>query len=874
MRFLNAAILSFVFADLGTQLVAADAVGLLRNADRFADAGNWVAARDLYAQAELGFRAQGDTRNELYAKFGRMHRDVEQGSYSQVAREIRADLARPIVQNDPNLKMRALSLKGNIDLNLNTAEAKNDYSQIRDIAKSIGDAKWENRANGELGIIAGANGDLGSAGVALFGAIAKAAALHDLAAQLTFSIWLANGMAVNGLADRAMKIVDRAIEDARKNPDAGIPIQLYIAKIRSLVNLPDGPQKDAGVKEAETLIDEALVAARRMNTLGAQSELLNQAGLLAERKQDLSRAAARFLEAAEVAKRADLARMQAETLYHLAEVDQRQQKFSEAESAINSAIALQTRVQEAFDFPLYLAKKAEVESALNRPSIADKLYLQATGLIEGMLVNAPSPLVKGSLIATMGEVYLGHFRLALSSLANPAQAFKIVEQARGRALADSLLSSNIPPKTPAAMEAGELAIARLQGQLRQPSNTETQTKRLLAQLDQAYDALVPVEYTKDRTEVVQMSAPVALKTIQKSLRVGETLLEYVLDNEKQSYVFEITSQAVAVHPLPPRDEIEKMVRDYIKLLRAKQDPTELARSLFKTVVAPAVTTHPDSVTIVPDGSLHLVPFAALRDETDQYWMKSVRISSIPSATVLHRLRSARQPTSPTLPFLGVAFSPAQTNQVAAKGSATRAASFGDHPVDLRPLPYAQQEVAAAAQVFGNGSVQLTGDRASEELLKIQPLSEFRIIHFAAHSISDLVEPDRSGLVLAVESGGDDGFWQAREIRRSHLNADLVTLSACETGIGRIQGEEGVTNLARNFLVAGARSVVASLWDADDRFTATLMSHFYKHIALGETVAESLRGSQMEILAEFGGDTKPYFWAGFTVIGDGTRKISK
>jgi CHAT domain-containing protein len=183
-------------------------------------------------------------------------------------------------------------------------------------------------------------------------------------------------------------------------------------------------------------------------------------------------------------------------------------------------------------------------------------------------------------------------------------------------------------------------------------------------------------------------------------------------------------------------------------------------------------------------------------------------------------------------------------------------------------------VAAAAQVFGTASVQLTGDRASEELLKTQPLSEFKIIHFAAHGISDLVEPDRSGLVLAMESGGDDGFWQAREIRRSHLTADLVTLSACETGIGRIQGEEGVTNLARNFLVAGARSVVASLWDADDRFTATLMSHFYKHIALGETVEESLRASQMEMLAEFGGDTKPYFWAGFTVIGDGTRKISK
>jgi CHAT domain-containing protein len=136
-----------------------------------------------------------------------------------------------------------------------------------------------------------------------------------------------------------------------------------------------------------------------------------------------------------------------------------------------------------------------------------------------------------------------------------------------------------------------------------------------------------------------------------------------------------------------------------------------------------------------------------------------------------------------------------------------------------------------------------------------------------------MEPDRAGLVLAPGSGPEDGFWQAREIRRSHLSADLVTLSACETGTGRLQGEEGVMNLARSFLVAGAKSVVASLWDADDRSTATLMAHFYKHVAGGERVSDSLRKAQVEMLAEFGEDVKPYFWAGFTVIGDGTRKIT-
>ena len=184
-------------------------------------------------------------------------------------------------------------------------------------------------------------------------------------------------------------------------------------------------------------------------------------------------------------------------------------------------------------------------------------------------------------------------------------------------------------------------------------------------------------------------------------------------------------------------------------------------------------------------------------------MKSVQIASAPSATIFLRLRSAHQVSGPPRPFLGVAFSPAPGNEPVTTASSSRLSSFGDHQLDLKPLPYAQQEVAAAADLFGKGSVLLTGDQASETALKAEPLNEFRIIHLAAHGVSDQMEPDRAGFVLAPGSGSEDGFWQSREIRRSRLSADLVTLSACETGTGRLQGEEGVMNLARSFLVAGA-----------------------------------------------------------------------
>ena len=654
------------------------------------------------------------------------------------------------------------------------------------------------------------------------------------------------------------------------------PTQAYqcsctFARIRALINLPEGPKRDDGIVEAQRLIQKALVLAKKDNILGAQAELLNQAGLIAQRKTNFASAATYFTETAEVAKRAGLPRMRATALYDLSEVYRMQSQFSKAKAAINAAIIQDNKAQDAMDLPVYLGEKAEVEAALHHARLADYLYIQATELIDAMLANALSSRVKSEMIAARGNVYLGYFRLALLTLHQPAKAFGIVEQARGRALADSLISRS--SRSDAASSSAEIKIAQIQTELRRNSNTAAETKRLTTKLDEAYNALVPVEYERDRAEVVQMSTPASLPAIQKALLPGEALIEYVLDNEKSSYTFEITSGQVLVHTLSSREEIEKRAQEYVKSVRSKQDSSKLAKSLFASVIGPAVTTHPTSVMIIPDGSLHLVPFASLRDEKDQYWMKSVQIASAPSATIFLRLRSSQQASEPTRPFLGIAFSPEPGKEPVTTASNSRVSTFGDRQLDLKPLPYARQEVAAAADLFGKSSVLLTGDQASETALKAEPLNEFRIIHLAAHGVSDRMEPDRAGLVLAPGSGSEDGFWQAREIRRSHLSADLVTLSACETGTGRLQGEEGVMNLARSFLVAGAKSVVASLWDADDRSTATLMAHFYKHIAGGERVSDSLRKGQIEMLAEFGEDVKPYFWAGFTVIGDGTRKIT-
>jgi CHAT domain-containing protein len=168
---------------------------------------------------------------------------------------------------------------------------------------------------------------------------------------------------------------------------------------------------------------------------------------------------------------------------------------------------------------------------------------------------------------------------------------------------------------------------------------------------------------------------------------------------------------------------------------------------------------------------------------------------------------------------------------------------------------------------------LLGDRATESTFKAQPLRDFKVIHMAVHALADPQYPDRAALVLGRDPRtSDDGLLQVREIVNLPLHADLVTLSACQTGIGSPEGEAGVVSLERAFLSAGARAVVASLWNVEDPSTTALMKGFYSHLAQHEDKAAALTHAKRDLLDQYG-DISPYHWAGFVMIGDGSRTVS-
>jgi CHAT domain-containing protein len=166
-------------------------------------------------------------------------------------------------------------------------------------------------------------------------------------------------------------------------------------------------------------------------------------------------------------------------------------------------------------------------------------------------------------------------------------------------------------------------------------------------------------------------------------------------------------------------------------------------------------------------------------------------------------------------------------------------------------------------------------KANRSLATSSDLSHYKIVHFATHGILNSDHPELSGLVLSLvnEAGQpEDGFLRLRDIYNLNLPADLVVLSACNTGLGRDVRGEGLVGLTRGFMYAGSSAVVASLWKVDDEATADLMKHFY-HAMLVEGLRPpaALRQAQIAVWKQQRWRA-PYFWAGFILQGEYDRAI--
>ena len=309
------------------------------------------------------------------------------------------------------------------------------------------------------------------------------------------------------------------------------------------------------------------------------------------------------------------------------------------------------------------------------------------------------------------------------------------------------------------------------------------------------------------------------------------------------------------------------------------------------------------------GALSYLPFAALPAPEDKKrpvggyepLIAKHEVVSVPSASVLSVIRREmegrqRAPKSvavladpvfeesdPRLPTAKNGKSSGETPAAPAadKGlsdltRAIRTMNFPDARDSFTRLPFSRYEAEGVIALTPKGTgLKATDFNASRDLAMSRQLSQYRILHFATHGLLNSERPELSGLVFSLidkEGKPQDGFLRLHEIYNLQLNADLVVLSACETGLGKEIKGEGLIGLTRGFMYAGAPRVVASLWSVDDLATAELMKLFYQRMLKdGLPAGAALRAAQLEMSGQKRW-ASPYFWAGFVLHGEWARSV--
>jgi CHAT domain-containing protein len=327
-----------------------------------------------------------------------------------------------------------------------------------------------------------------------------------------------------------------------------------------------------------------------------------------------------------------------------------------------------------------------------------------------------------------------------------------------------------------------------------------------------------------------------------------------------------------------------------------------SHALYQTILAPAAPSVADKrLLVVADGALNYVPFEALvtaPDGTDYsalpYFVKTNEVVYAPSASVVAAVRAQQTASQAGAGMLVVADPVFDSSDARAKNApAASAAADGARSNFSVEAAIANVTGAKEAPAAGFRLARLTGTRAeAEEIGKIarasglapdvwldfdaseanvraRDLSKYRVVHVATHGLLNTERPQFTGVVLSLVGNRDaDGFLRTDEIFNLRLGAQLVVLSACETGLGREKRGEGVIGLTRAFMYAGAPTVGVSLWSVADRSTAELMSDFYKRLLTKQsaTTPAALRAAQQQMIAgkKY---SAPFYWAPFVLVGD-------
>lgn len=522
--------------------------------------------------------------------------------------------------------------------------------------------------------------------------------------------------------------------------------------------------------------------------------------------------------------------------YGLSKCEYETGQVSEAKAGYDELLTHPTFANQGSIYRLALFERGQIAEREGQRKEAIDYYRRAIEVIER---QRSSINTEASRIGFVGDKQQVYHRLVAALIAEgqAAQAFEYVERAKARALVD-LLASKQDFATPSAAPQQVAMLVKDWDQVEEDSRVPVRSSEESSRRSaRGVQVRANLQAASPELASLVMVTETASSAIQALLAPDETLLEYYYQGD-DLYAFVVTRGTVKGVKLNGAN----LAQEVEAFRKALQDPKSgdvgaLSRNLhgrlIQSVATQVTTKH---VLIVGHGALHYLPFTALSDGAG-YLVDQYSLRLLPSASVLQFLKGRQAQQGGSLLAFG---NP----------------DLGDAQYDLK---FAQDEVQAIAKTFPQAKVLVRQEATKGAFKSLGP--QFSYLHLATHGKFDPDAPLKSGLLLAKDAQ-EDGFLSLGDLYSLRLNADLVILSACETGLGKISNGDDVVGLTRGFLYAGSSSIVASLWEVDDRATSLLMTEFYANLKKGDK-REALRQAQLTTKKQY---PHPFYWAAFQLTG--------
>ena len=362
------------------------------------------------------------------------------------------------------------------------------------------------------------------------------------------------------------------------------------------------------------------------------------------------------------------------------------------------------------------------------------------------------------------------------------------------------------------------------------------------------------------TDLIQNIDFDLLQQSQRKLDRNAMILQYYF-GEENLYLLASTKHSNKFINLDWSQKEKQDLDDFIKHLKMPgydSSMVELNNRVYRSLGLDSVLA-PDiqEIVVIPDRELYFIPFDALKDSDNNFLISKYTIYTENS---LFFMNANRKNVDNSISLLGLApFADIENGSVAMDDTLKRFRS-----ADLFPLPGSKNEIETIQEQMG-GIIKI-GQSATEKFFR-ENAESAEIIHLSSHSFLDDTDPFFNSIVLASESGIDDGYLHTHELYGLNLAAELVTLSACNTGVGRYLDGEGMISLATGFRTAGVKNIVMSLWNLPDDATSEVMINFYSYLRAGEKKADALRLAKLDYLKSADQNTSsPYFWGASVFIG--------